>query len=404
LYPFPSSNHVCEIKGSCQVYEQLLDARLNIEAEPETKADAQQGLLRCLLKLGRLDSVINQAQGMSNSGGSGKSVIYDDFLPSASEAAWRLGNWSVLDQVSEVHPDTITDANDRHQLCLGRVMHSLHKKSHPEFTLALQEAREVVMTSLSSAARDSYSQSYPHIMQLQALREVEQTSRGWFKRSSHESNTILCNEWTHGLSMSSPASSVSNVIMDTRLALCRMTDQPMAEGLLWLEIGKRARKGGLFQVSEQCLTHADAAFCSLSSSTAAPALAQESVGKVKLQLAKLKYALGETTAALNLIENDVPSSIFHLEGRDLQACVSRSGRSVDNIGRLLLQATEWIASDRLKSVSEIRSRYQTVLRLVPKWERGKRLMDLSWTNNEFASSILPPYISFNSSLSFRKVS
>lgn len=392
--------HVCDIVGSCQAYEQLLDSRLNNKAEPDARADAQQGLLRCLLKLGRLDSVINQARGMSINGDSGneKSFISGDFLPSAAEAAWRLGNWSVLDHVSGLNLDTITDANGRHQVCLGRVMHSLHKKSPPEFTSALQEAREIVMTSLSSAARDSYSQSYPHIMQLHALREVEQASRSWFEGSSNESNAILSNEWIHRLSTSSPDSSVSNVIVNTRLALCRMAGEPMAEGSLWLDIGKRARKGGLFQVSEQCLTHADAAY----TSSVAPALAQECIGKVKLQLAKLKYAQGETTAALNLIKKDVPSSIFHLEGRDLQGCVSRSGQSVDNIGRLLLQATEWIASDRLKSGSEIRSRYQTVLCLVPNWERGEINIHLVCRRMNQVPYLFPPCVFFAAHFHFAK--
>ena len=298
--------------------------------------------------------------------------ISEDFLPSAAEAAWRLGRWSVLEQASDVDLESIVDPNDRHKMCLGRVMHAIHNKSTPNFVDAVQEARESVMTSLTSTARDSYTQSFPHLMQLHALREVELVSRDLLGDSSKSKENIgvLGDNWADRLNLSSPDSTGSNVIVNTRLALCRMANEPIAEGSRWLDIGKRARKGGLYQVAEQCLTHADVAFGS-SSDEIAISLARESIGKVKLQFAKLKYALGESTSALNLIENDIPSSVFHLHGEELQTFVSQSGQSVDTIGRLVLQATEWMVSDGLKGGTEIRNRYQTVLQLVPDWERGE---------------------------------
>jgi hypothetical protein len=360
-----------DVEGSCQAYEQLLDSRLGADIDGN---DVRQGLLRCQLKLGRLDSVINQAYGMSTSNEANKKLrISDEFIPSAAEAAWRLGNWSVLDQITVVDIESIPDSNGRHQLCLSRVIHSLHEQSSSKFISSIQQARESVMTSLSSAARDSYSQSYPHLMQLHALQEIEHSSRNFFETSpSNDTHEALSNEWQHRLNFLSPDSTGSNVIVNTRLALCRMAKEPISEGQLWLDIGKKARKGGLFKVAEQCLTHADVAFCNLNNSRDdhKEKMAQESIGKVKLQFSKLKYALGETTTALNLIDDVVPSSIFHLDSEELQSFVSRSNQSVDIIGRFLLQATEWMVLDGLKSGSEIRSRYQTVLKLVPNWERG----------------------------------
>lgn len=358
-----------DIEGSCQAYEQLLDTRLTHETETDNRVEAQQGLLRCLLKLGKLESVLNQAYGMSSKNTDNDLGISGDFLPFATEAAWRLGNWSVLEQASDVDLETI-DQNNRHQLCLGRVMHAIQSNSAPKFVSAIHEARESVMTSLTSAARDSYSQCYPHLMQLHALQEVEHASRGLLTNAKIGTIDILSEEWISRLNLSSPHSTGSNVIVDTRLALCRMINEPIAEGSLWLDIGKGSRKVGLFQVAEKCLTHADVAFCSISDKIAQP-LAQKAIGKVKLQLAKLKYALGETTSALSLIENDMPSSVFQLHNDELKSFVSRSGQSVDTIARLLLQATEWMVADGLKSGSEVRNRYTTVLTLVPKWERGK---------------------------------
>ena len=366
-----SERELCgDIEGACQAYEQLLDTRLNKEEVVDnTRLMAQQGLLRCQLKLGRLDSVVNQAYGMtSNSNRAEETVISNMFIPFAAEAAWRLGNWSVLDEVSHANlTENVHDVNGHHQLCLSRVMDSLHSRCPSKFNSSLLDARESAMTALSSAARDSYSQSYPYLMQLHALRDIERVSSDFFDGSSNKNREVLSDEWSHRLNLSSPDSTGSNVILNTRLALCRMADEPIAEGLLWLDIGKQARKGGLYSIAEQSLTHADVAF---SSSVATSDIARESIGKVKLQFAKLKYATGESTTALNLIEDCIPSSILYLKDKELQSLGSHPEQSVDNIGRLLLQATEWMVSGGLKSGSEIRSRYQTVLKLVPQWERG----------------------------------
>ena len=377
-----SERELCgDIESACQAYEQLLDTRLNKEEVADnTRLMAQQGLLRCQLKLGRLDSVINQAYGMtSNSNRAEEMLISNAFIPSAAEAAWRLGNWSVLDEVSHANlSENVHDVNGNHQLCLSRVMDSLHSRCPSKFSSSVQGARESAMTSLSSAARDSYSQSYPHLMQLHALRDVERVSRDFFDGLSNENREVLSDEWSIRLNLSSPDYTGSNVIVNTRLALCRMADEPIAEGLLWLDIGKKARKGGLYSIAEQSLTHADVAF---SSSLTTSDIARESIGKVKMQFAKLKYATGESTTALNLIEDCIPSSILHLEDKELQSLVSHPEQSVDNLGRLLLQATEWMVSGGLKSGSEIRRRYQTVLKLVPQWERGVYSTICLWSLN-----------------------
>jgi len=82
------------------------------------------------------------------------------------------GNWAVLEKVSEFDVDSLTDASGRHQLSFGRVMHSVHCRSPSKFMSSIQEAREHVMASLSSAARDSYSQPYPHFSIIIASQEV----------------------------------------------------------------------------------------------------------------------------------------------------------------------------------------------------------------------------------------
>ncbi|KAL7541357.1 hypothetical protein ACHAXR_011755 [Thalassiosira sp. AJA248-18] len=375
-------------EGACQAYEQLLDSRLNHEIQhlpssaiENTETGAQEGLLRCLLKLGRLDSVLNQAYGMSNQSGAHENTnqICAELLPSAAEAAWRLGNWRVLDNLLNNLNDVSTfDANARYQLSFGQTMHSLHSKSRAKVISCLKDSRESIMSSLSSAARDGYTRSYPYLMQLHSLREVEYISSMIFDDPQIFQQSFISamtsDQWRDRLELSTP--DITNTIINTRLALSRMANEPTIEGLMWLDIGKVARKGGLYQVAEQALTQANVSFCkslnekgsmvnSLSSS------ARESIGNVKLQVAKLKHAIGESMTALKLIEDDIPASVFLMDKKQLKSYVSSdsTAESGEALARRILQATEWMG-DGLKSSSEIKDRYQTVLKLAPNWERA----------------------------------
>ena len=95
------------------------------------------------------------------------------------------------------------------------------------------------------------------------------------------------------------------------------------------------------------------------------------IGQVQLQFAKLKYAMGESTTALKVIEDGIPSPCFQLDGEHLKSFIVKSTHeSVEIVGRRILQSTEWMVSDGLKSKSEISNRYRTVLELAPNWERG----------------------------------
>lgn len=369
-------------EGSFQAYERLLDSRLTNEDEGGNVI-AQKGLLRSLLKLGRLDSVLNQAYGMSKQGLShGKTTgICNDLLPSAVEAAWRLGKWSVLDNlVNESSGESSFDADARYQLEFGRTLRNLHSGSTEDVVTSLTAARDSVMSSLSGAARVSYTQSYPCLVQLHTLREVEEFSSSLGteeKREQSLGDAISPSEWRDRLSITIPDATGSNAIINTRLAISRLVDDPSIEGTMWLDVGKLARKGRLYQVAEHSLAQADVSLSKclvkeMNTRTNVSTLTSESMGKLKLQFAKLKHAIGESTTALKIIEDEIPTKIFQMNDSELQSFFA-SGRSESEevIGRRILQATEWIVCGGLRGAAEIKNRYQTVLKLVPNWERGK---------------------------------
>ena len=388
-------------EGALQAYEQLLDSRLSKEdysglGTPVdlNKRSAQKGLLRCLLKLGRLDSVLNQAYGMSKQNLNETTVqVCDELLPSATEAAWRLGKWDILDKlVNRLDDEATFDANSRYQITLGRTIHALHSRSPENVVSCLREARECVMSSLSSAARDSYTRSYPYLMQLHVLREVEYVSSVFFNNPSQLQQSFVefvsSDEWQDRMSLTTPDITGSNAIINTRLALSRMANEPAIEGSMWLGIGKMSRKGGLYQVAEHSLAQADVSFCnalseSMPTNDRMVSLVHESIGNVKLQFAKLKHAIGESTTALKIIEDNIPDSVFQMNDEELESFITAIHRNTSSnpgnmtsesreiISRRILQATEWMVCDGLRSGTEIKSRYQTVLKLAPNWERGK---------------------------------
>ena len=368
-------------EGAYQAYEQLLDSRSNGEnlsqldlSAGNNKETAQKGLLRCLLKLGRLDSALNQAYGMSTQDQTQKNMqVCAELLPSAAEAAWRLGNWPVLDSlVNNLSDESSMDANARYHVSFGRIIHSLHSKSHTRVVSCLKDARAAIISSLSSAARDGYTRSFPYLMQLQALQEVECISSMYVNEETNFKKSYLSivtsKQWNDRLEVSTPDITGSSAILNARLLLSRIANEPFIEGSMWLGIGKMARKGGLYTVAQQSLTQANVAFCK---SLSLNEQAYESIGKVKLQVAKLKHAIGESTTALKLIEDDIPVSIFLMDEKRLETYIrSDKGQSSETVARRILQATEWMACGGLKSNPEIKDRYLTVLKLAPNWERG----------------------------------
>ena len=98
--------------------------------------------------------------------------------------------------------------------------------------------------------------------------------------------------------------------------------------------------------------------------------ARELIGTVKLQVAKLKHAIGESTTALKLIEDDIPASIFLMDDKQLNSYASNNKMESIATARRILQSTEWISELGLKTSHEVKDRYSTVLKLAPDWERA----------------------------------
>ena len=179
--------------------------------------------------------------------------------------------------------------------------------------------------------------------------------------------------WDDRLNTVGTNTSASIHIITTRLALARISSNSVIEASLWLDAGKKARKGGLYHVAENCLSHADAVYRHLqtrSSTESTPTSDHLDIhaSEVSLQLAKIKHAMGKSTEALSMVNLDDFDRLLQTKTEILDKM--KKDDRLKLVGRSALQATEWMVESGLKSGSEVIARYKFLNKILPEWERG----------------------------------
>ena len=395
-----------EASGHYEAALQDYERALQLRSEDSRDPTMERGLLQCLLQLGQFESVLNQVTGLvhrrlPNTGATVYSPGTAHIVPLAVEAAWRLGRWHVLsdlvrqEELSDAHKTS--DDEGKYQIAIGAAMLGLHKKDSSLVGNALKDARQALMQSLSTTARESYSRSYSLIVRLHSLREIENASESLCKRGSAGSATIsdVCqsNEhdgWGWDGRLSYVSAQGATEIINIRLALARLAEEPNLEGVLFLKLGKQARKSGLYTIAANHFSQSESKFTQKKMSDIISCL-----DDVKMQFAKLKHATGEGTTALRLLGHDSMQKAFDqmIVDRDdvdkiigiatshemqrigslsLPSSVSTDGDKVivERFAGRLLQITQWMADGGLKSGAEIIERYRFVHKLASKWEKG----------------------------------
>jgi serine/threonine-protein kinase ATR len=343
------------------------------------------GSLKCLLELGHFESVLNQVNGLVKApNGQNASELgpeLDMVCPFAIEAAWRLGRWETLDELVSWGSNSSKGSPDsRYQTSLGSIMLGIKRHDHLHIETELKEARSAVMVRLSSCARESYSRAYNLVVQLQCLREIE------------DSAELLCSsdvvdlesqsmDWFWNRRLEFLSSSGASTVIKARLALSRLAKDTALEGSLFLNLGKRARKGTLRNIAGSCFAQAETALLSISNEKTS-ALKRCTLHR---QLAKLKHDCGESSAALSLLQLDNEEGLASESPAILQSTASRyvysilqnldegilsESHIVDVYSRSLLQTTRWMIEGSLKDGAQIKDRFTILHRLSPRWEKG----------------------------------
>lgn len=365
-------------------------------------AKIQLGSLRCLLELGQFESVINQVRGLSifellgsKEGHAPKEALAKPF---AVEAAWRLGRWSTLSEL--LHEEGASSPGTRqhlgpegtYQMAQGEAMLAMQEKKSDTVGSAVGIARQAVMDSLSSLARESYSRAYPYIVRLHCLRELEDASD--FLCLAEGSNPVTFSELTESVSrdgwgwqkrLELVAPSNAATVINTRLALARLAEDSVLEGSLFLSVGKNARKKGLFNIAADSLAQAEAAFNAVPENRKIEEV-DNLLGMVKMQLAKLKHDAGESTSALKMLGEDDINHLVELNADTARSLILSQeaelfgndttarpddGTLVERFARRVLQSTQWMVEGGLKDGAEIISRFRLINKIAPTMEKGK---------------------------------
>ena len=333
-------------------------------------------------------SVLTQFRGLVCSTQTSKGSV-DSLSPIAIQAAWRLGRWDELDRLTKDTLPKSQKSGALYHISFGKAITGiLHRK--PTFQDELNKCRGAVMERLSAVAGEGYVRAYPEIIRLHCLREIEDAqnalspagvsigSQAFVDFVNDESNGC----WNPRLDHVSPVG--ASEVLESRLALSRISESPALEGSLFLTISKRARKQGRTAVALTALTQAESVLSSFF---------QKDSFKMKstlmLELAKLKHDNGETSEALQILGlpnlqsltsvadctgakliqevSSQVSKILQLGGesneKDVEECINIFSRHT-------LKAIKWSAEGGLAGSRDVLNGYQLVIRLSPKWEKA----------------------------------
>lgn len=347
----------------------------------------QLGALRCLLELGHFESALHQVNGIlrKDHHESGNEVCgRSDTVPVAVEAAWRLGRWDTLAELVEHNSDLVQDCQNPYQICLGEVMLNAHLKKLPMLEASINKARCVLLEGLSSVSRESYSRAYNHVVRLQALREIEDVADSICSKHPISLGEMVAEpSFSWGVRLDLVSAAGTSTIINTRLALARLSHDHSYEGSLFLTTGKRARKRGLFGIAANSFAQSEAALTSLTVERRAVLTTA-----LRLQFAKLKHDCGESSIALRMLGQEDFETMASLKGSELEAWsmnrllgklgTVQNGMSEkqmkDVFVRSSLQSTRWMMEGGLKGGGEIMARFKIIHNAAPKWEKGKNTL------------------------------
>lgn len=417
-------NHFLQVRDSIQQKEAARDFEgalkdyeraLQLTEEENLDSSLVRGTLQCLLELGQFESVLNQVAGFLQRKKRLNRTEKVTITSFAVEAAWRLGRWQMVsdlidNETEKEAPKLNSPPYDTYRLSTGKAILGIERKENSTVLSAIQSGREALMESLSSVARESYARCYSDIVRLQCLRELENASEilchengaGLFTLDEIAHSTTN-DGWAWDGRLNLTSSHGASSVISTRVALARIGRDPVLEGTLFLNIGKRSRQSGLHAIAENFFTQAGAAFASIPSNELSKNL---NLGifmdSTKVQIAKLKHQIGESTLALKILGQENVQHTYDLMLREVQDAGGKSrnvrklaiefeeerirqasgvaelgGRAsnsndalVKRFSSRLLRLTQWMVESGLAGGAEIRSRFQIIHELAPSWEKG----------------------------------
>lgn len=259
------------------------------------------------------------------------------------------------------------------------------------------------MKSLSNVASESYDKSYPSLIQLHQIREIEDAVE--YLEGDHLEEMDLVEKanadygdgwaWDGRLSLMSTGAALTT--LNTRLALARLGRDKMLESKLLLQVGRLARKRGSKSVSETALFRAEASLLGIAATGGQTIYTL--VEQARTQYAKLKRDSGSNAIALKILGLDSMETSFNemmqlgrrKDGAALKQIAAKHERTrmegmlrcekkaveededsfSDLFARRLLRLTQWTVDGGMHDGAII-DRFEIVIALSNNWEKGEK--------------------------------
>mmetsp|Transcript_10928 Transcript_10928/g.67521 ORF Transcript_10928/g.67521 Transcript_10928/m.67521 type:complete len:2630 (+) Transcript_10928:210-8099(+) len=306
------------------------------------------GYLRCLLKMGHWSAVMTQANGLMHLLPSRKA----QFASRGAEAAWRLGQWDMLDNYLGTPGADVNALRsmggfgsviEGEGIRVGKLLQAMRSEDPTWFYEEVKRSRYEAMSYLSAASMDSYERAYPRLVWLQMVQEVEETFELHSKKSKSEVGERhmlrALSKWNERLSATQPSLSIREPILSLRRQLYTFLGLQEEAGSCILEYAKICRKSA----------HYDAAFMAVSEAEA------KGVPYFELEQAKLLWDIGQGHHAI---------SVLHRSLRRKPQAIGRQD------AKMLLRLARWAHMTGQMQQDSIISHYKQVIDLEKHWEKG----------------------------------
>ena len=262
---------VAKLRGRSSLEEQVLDSERagdwtaalacyeQASQEDPTVMKNHHGLLRCLRNLGHLQTMLTHAEGCMNS--FPHEAAY--FSESALQAAWRLGRWELIDELTKRKGAEANKKTFDFNLAMGLLEAKAGNKN--EFIRNIREARLSILGPLAEAGIESYQRAYPFLVRLQMLTELQQIGEiiiqhGTDSACLEDGRAIaktLIQDWDIRLHVTQPSLLGREPLLALRRVLFELLEMKDQVASGWLLFARAARCAGHTSTAQSAIMQAD---------------------------------------------------------------------------------------------------------------------------------------------------
>ncbi|XP_033469705.1 serine/threonine-protein kinase ATR [Epinephelus lanceolatus] len=303
------------------------------------------GVMTSMLGLGQLSTVITQVNGVLANKHQWKSELNTYRV----EAAWKLGQWDLLEDYLSSDRQSNTWG-----VRLGQLLLSAKKQDAETFYERLKLVRKEQVVPLSAASYEcgTYQRGYEYIVRLHMLSELEHSFTELQNQKECSTPTLsqLPPHWSDRLEMTQNSFRAKEPILALRRALLNLAPQPMSKELVgecWLQSARVARKAGHHQTAFNALLNAE----------------NTHLAELVTEKAKWLWSKGDVHEALIVLQKGVaqcfPDDQPLTDPRSLQT----KGKAMLLVGRFMEETANFESNAIMKT-------YKDVTNLLPEWEDG----------------------------------